>query len=445
MNFSSVYRFRSAKSIFEHKELENQEVYFSSIEELNDPIEEYKNYLFNADKIYSTNFLRIYFLNIFIYHNYKSTNVINFKLQNSSFLTYDDKLEKFLSHDIINKINCILSSNSDITEQELKYYFTEFITSIAYCIVKDITYDENSINENSKIIDGIIKIKNKIKTLNSFDNNSELKDMYDKFAMNKKSPLKKYLENYIDYLNFTNDYFEKIKHLCFPKTRISCFSATYTSVLMWSHYADSHKGICLIFKTRIHKNSQFIKLHDLNFKIQSNEDIYTLGDNLLGVRKHDFIKVKYKKILSDFPSTNFATSHGMLTPEESKEFYKDSNGNDSKVIHEIYRENPEWINKYWQIYFESISTKLEPWSYEQELRLIEDNILDRNKFDNIENRKKKFIIDDLEGIIFGIKTSDNDKKKIINIIESKKSNCKFYQSFISYTNKNIIDKFELKK
>jgi hypothetical protein len=29
--------------------------------------------------------------------------------------------------------------------------------------------------------------------------------------------------------------------------KICCFSDTNLSVLMWSHYADSHKGICLCF------------------------------------------------------------------------------------------------------------------------------------------------------------------------------------------------------
>jgi hypothetical protein len=30
---------------------------------------------------------------------------------------------------------------------------------------------------------------------------------------------------------------------------ISCFSEEYDNILMWSHYADNHKGICLEYKT----------------------------------------------------------------------------------------------------------------------------------------------------------------------------------------------------
>lgn len=29
--------------------------------------------------------------------------------------------------------------------------------------------------------------------------------------------------------------------------RISCFSKRYDSILMWSHYASSHEGVCIEF------------------------------------------------------------------------------------------------------------------------------------------------------------------------------------------------------
>lgn len=37
-----------------------------------------------------------------------------------------------------------------------------------------------------------------------------------------------------------------IQHFC-QSIRITCFSRTYRSILMWSHYANCHKGICLVF------------------------------------------------------------------------------------------------------------------------------------------------------------------------------------------------------
>lgn len=39
---------------------------------------------------------------------------------------------------------------------------------------------------------------------------------------------------------------ELIKELC-QSVRVCCLSRTYKSILMWSHYANCHKGICLVF------------------------------------------------------------------------------------------------------------------------------------------------------------------------------------------------------
>ena len=46
------------------------------------------------------------------------------------------------------------------------------------------------------------------------------------------------------------------------KFGISCFSGGYKNVLMWSHYADKHKGICIGFnlKTNIIYNTNIVLL-----------------------------------------------------------------------------------------------------------------------------------------------------------------------------------------
>ena len=56
------YRFRSLKSLFEFKELENQEIYFASPEELNDPMEGFRDLVFKGDKIVWRNFFKHYLL-----------------------------------------------------------------------------------------------------------------------------------------------------------------------------------------------------------------------------------------------------------------------------------------------------------------------------------------------------------------------------------------------
>lgn len=57
-----LYRFRSAKSLLERKELENQEIYFPSLDQLNDPFEGFKNIFWSGDKIVLKNLLKNYLL-----------------------------------------------------------------------------------------------------------------------------------------------------------------------------------------------------------------------------------------------------------------------------------------------------------------------------------------------------------------------------------------------
>lgn len=45
---------------------------------------------------------------------------------------------------------------------------------------------------------------------------------------------------------FTNEIIQKVKETR-NNTLISCFSKRYDSILMWSHYGDMHKGICIEF------------------------------------------------------------------------------------------------------------------------------------------------------------------------------------------------------
>lgn len=48
---------------------------------------------------------------------------------------------------------------------------------------------------------------------------------------------------------FTNEIIQKVKEVR-NNALISCFSKKYDSILMWSHYGDKHKGVCIEFDRR---------------------------------------------------------------------------------------------------------------------------------------------------------------------------------------------------
>lgn len=52
-----------------------------------------------------------------------------------------------------------------------------------------------------------------------------------------------------DFKDHVRELYYKDTQLNFYKRGIACFSEKSDDILMWSHYADSHKGICLEFDT----------------------------------------------------------------------------------------------------------------------------------------------------------------------------------------------------
>lgn len=58
-----MYRFRKIEDVLgEHKELEKQEIYFSDISTLNDPMEGFREYYWQGDEIVWQNFFKHYLL-----------------------------------------------------------------------------------------------------------------------------------------------------------------------------------------------------------------------------------------------------------------------------------------------------------------------------------------------------------------------------------------------
>ncbi|MGD6731850.1 MAG: hypothetical protein ACPKMZ_12385 [Pleomorphochaeta sp.] len=101
----------------------------------------------------------------------------------------------------------------------------------------------------------------------------------------KRKQLKSYIRDYCnnDIDNYVNSFNELIKEdpkFLYELNRdqsdkfeVCCFSKNYKNILMWSHYADSHKGICIGIKTIYEENSnliEFEKIRDID-KIKVSE------------------------------------------------------------------------------------------------------------------------------------------------------------------------------
>jgi hypothetical protein len=77
------------------------------------------------------------------------------------------------------------------------------------------------------------------------------------------------------------------------KTGLLCFSANWTNPLLWSHYANKHKGICLGFDLRIGNEVQEVLYEEKRPRMGPHEDPPTdLQDPLFRTK---FIGWKYEQ------------------------------------------------------------------------------------------------------------------------------------------------------
>jgi hypothetical protein len=136
---------------------------------------------------------------------------------------------------------------------------------------------------------------------------------------------------------------------------ITCFSETKNNTLMWSHYADSHKGICLEFDSD---------------KLMQSEVIRHLG-----------LKLENVKILNEVPSVEIiVTSDGFAFKEQ-----------------------------------EDISLwKFSHWLHEKEIRL-HGNLSNYRNADGSVKRTMPFNWDSLTAIILGEKFPDEDEHLIAHL------------------------------
>ena len=77
-------------------------------------------------------------------------------------------------------------------------------------------------------------------------------------------------------LNISYDLQKRISQQILNRYSICCFSSISDSILMWSHYADYHRGICLVFKPK--EDMMFFKgcAKVVYSKYRAN---YSLGNN----------------------------------------------------------------------------------------------------------------------------------------------------------------------
>lgn len=425
------YRFRKTQNIFDFNELENQEIYFASNKELNDPMEGFKNLVFNGDRIVWRNLFKHYLICLeSMYQTYLicGETYAKFKIDLIPiFINFDDletpkykKLFKkiyFETFEIYgHTIDKIATRTTSISKEELYKYLYPF-----HMIALEI------IQRNYEA-EGLIPKREDTLEIKNFVEQDTGKQIDAIEAMIREHGQEKMDKLFL--LSFPKNYLRAIEKLTYPKNYVACFTGedAINNSSVWGHYGDSHKGICLIFKPNEKESLSF-----------SNAKIGYGGNGvILGEKSLSFDKIIYGET---YPEIDFFRSLGRLPILKLKAtWYMDDNKNISDIHDEIFTDEEKWRNDYWNKYTQNNLIKTKDWAYEDEYRLVLNGGMD-GEIDK-EYRVLKYDFQNLHGLIFGINTSDEDKVKIFEIIqkkciENKQKDFKFFQAYYCNANKNI--------
>ena len=184
-----------------------------------------------------------------------------------------------------------------------------------------------------------------------------------------------------------------------PKGYVVCFSDTPTNSSMWGNYADNHRGICFVYETTTDGGREVINFAAKSFEVKP-------------------IKYSAQAIERNFFDTlrhlNFIRAEDWLTGKggvKSYKFYTDA------------------TTDYEEDYCEKFYRKMTDWHHEREYRIFLTDKFYRyaDKF----ARNLRYDLNTLTGIIFGIRTTLDDKLDLLQKLSrlgKSVRNFEFYQA-----------------
>ena len=351
-----------------YRELENQTIYFASPDELNDPMEGAPNIVWSGDKIVWTNLFKHYAISLHEFMLGLKAGVIDFATDsipiwypqaNPEAGRWREEIWNAFSTEsrIHTIIDAIVRSNRKIRYRELRYYLTcifgilleQILKSHATHGVISETIQKAKGLSATDIIEGLLYLIGRVA-----HDDTELDDIL--LSVENIRNIEEITERYNTstgttsgclFSKFPAMYVERLERMLWQKWYAACFTTSYRNSSIWSHYADSHKGVCLIFRAT-----------------------ETEPPN----RELHFRKVSY---VDRLPEVDFFRSIG-TAPLESvmSHWYTDENGNVSECAAHIGHQGDEdsWRQALWEKCLRYITVKTRDWEYENEYRLIANDI-----------------------------------------------------------------------
>lgn len=340
-----------------------------------------------------------------LFYRYRALNAFTLKelLYGELFLSSLDELND--PYDT--NLNFIFPNEKELYSRLLNHYFTD-------SYIKTKILNKNTKSNLTKAINFLSKSTNTYNELIELIDSDEFTGvLFSCFYYISEIPSYSLAEDFKNILKY-NIHKALGKH-----TYICSFSKTYNEPIVWSHYADQHKGFCIIFKP--------IK----NRLITSPENPYPFGTNASHFK---FQKINYTNTIK--PINAFYNFNTYINGEKANEFNHRS---------------------YWQDYNKATLTKSRKWNYEQEYRISISHLrpqnISKDGASKIPSAFRIFRYDQsqIDGIIIGSRVSQHLKEELIATIHKmkeleklKSNNLGIYQAIIN-TRKFELDIKEIKR
>jgi hypothetical protein len=409
MESKSIYRLRSLdKLLGDFKELERQTIFFAPFSELNDPMEGNVDMLWHGDSIVWKNFFKHFLLCMEFkvslgtlyrpedsekfYQHELSIMICEQQLPTDLYRQHFDNIKKrFFSYEIVTLLIEYLSKKKyPIRKKQL----SAILSLISGYALESILYGHNEAkfqpqpfweelrnrieNSNSKQLE---IMTTHFKQINLSDNEEKVLDIVwgnfsDVLQQTGLMSLCKLGDSVskINWLYFSTDfireYIEQVPQLVFRNWYSASFLAEFPqNSVLWGHYADSHSGVCLIFKAHEAENQK-----DLSIPLKKPDAESESGYTLRNYPLRNIIYSDKREDPIEFFRRLWTLSGGVIHGE----WYTDEDGKVSPDVGKLYPTD-EMRKAHWSQLDRIQTIKSKDWSYEKECRILIDDSFDNFK------------------------------------------------------------------
>lgn len=438
---TELYRFRSVSSLLDdYNELEQQYIYFAKPDELNDPTEGLDNIYWRGDHIVWRNLFRHYlycmhttYYALKLCGSHESLHPNHIPIRGDPSGDTNDFSRRVLE-EIYGEVFDSLAVDDFIEElvnQSRMLFRDELLSYMDPFHLQALPIVER-IHGRHGIGAAVFDVPNEahpfelahkaLKLASSLDDETFLPTLYsfssqwyqNRYALHKHAGLLRpstdpFASNIkLLVYDFPRIYLRELGKLVFRPWYTACFARNYNSISMWSHYADRHRGVALVFRSGAPEDNRHITLRSITSVSDRGEKWSPSPMECFPVQYVDkLMEVDFFRSMGDVSQNTLMTF-----------WYTGEDGSVSQCLTDIMDMGvDEWRAKYWRSFLQHATTKPNDWGHEQESRLILYSLI--TDLADPDKRKLTFDFRSLKGIIFGIHTSDANKMKLLDVIREK--------------------------